>query len=304
MKVRSQVIWPCLACSGPDERPPDGMQHHDITELSPEADHRGPPEDTPQDSSPVVGSLTLLIYNVAGLPEAISDEHPEINNAKISPLLNDYPLVLVQEDFAFHGDLSAQTDHPYQSTPMVITETMSDGLNRFSDFPFPPVVRQTWEVCSGVLDKSNDCLAAKGFSVAPVELANGVQVLVYNLHMDAGGHEEDQAARSAQVDQLLSDIATRGEGWAVIVGGDTNLRMERPGDVVSLDRLLAEAGLADSCRTLACDQEHIDRVLFRSGTSLQLSPSNWTVPQQFVDDAGEDLSDHQPVSVTFDWSLD
>lgn len=220
MKVRPLVILTQLAliaglaCSGPEARETDGSQLADIPDHSSRQDLLSPPADTPADSGPVGGVLSVLITNVAGLPEAISDEHPEINNAKISPLLNDYPLVLVQEDFAYHSDLSAQAD------------------------------------------------------------------------------------------QFLVDIATRGAGWAVIVGGDTNLRMERPGDVVSLDRLLAEAGLADSCRTLACSDERIDRVLYRSGTNLHLAPIGWTVPEQFVDEVGNDLSDHQPVAVTFDWSLD
>jgi len=261
----------------------------------------GKPLDVVPDSTTVEGEFLFLTYNVAGLPKEFSDEDPEINNAKISPFLNDFDLVLVQEDFAYHTDLAAAVTLPYQSEPFVVSETMPDGLNRFSVFPFPPVERFAWDVCSGVLDKSNDCLAAKGFSVAPVEISPGIGILVYNLHMDAGGDAEDMAARSAQVDQLLADIAARGAGQAIIVAGDTNLRMKRPEDVVSLDRLLGNAALADTCRFLECDDEHIDRVLFRSGNSLTLTPTSWTIPQNFVDEDGEDLSDHEPVEVWFAW---
>jgi endonuclease/exonuclease/phosphatase family metal-dependent hydrolase len=263
------------------------------------------PTDTADDeelsSDPEVGEFLLLTYNVAGLPKEFSEEQPEINNAKISPLLNDFDLVLVQEDFAYHEDLAAELTLPYQSEPFIVTETLPDGLNRFSVFSFPPVERSAWQICSGILDKANDCLAAKGFSVAPMEVSPGSTILVYNLHMDAGGDAEDQAARSAQVDQLLADIAARGVGEPIIVAGDTNLRMNRPADVISLDRLLNDGGLTDSCRFLDCDDEHIDRILFRSGDFLTITPASWSIPTNFVDEEGEDLSDHDPIAVRFAW---
>ncbi len=256
------------------------------------------------DIGPVQGEFLLLTYNVAGLPKEISDEKPEINNAKISPLLNDFDLVLVQEDFAYHGDLSAEVTLPYQSAPLLITETMSDGLNRFARFPFPPVERLTWEVCSGIFDKANDCLTAKGFSVTEMVLAPDVEIFVYNLHMDAGGDTEDRAARAAQVDQLLADIAARTEGRALLIAGDTNLRMERPEDQASLDKLLQEASLDDACRSLECGDERIDRVLFRSSETLNLTPTTWSIPGNFIDEDGEPLSDHDPVAVRFGWTSD
>ena len=45
------------------------------------------------------GSFTALTYNVAGLPEQISGSSPEANSPLISPLLNGYDLVLLQEDW-------------------------------------------------------------------------------------------------------------------------------------------------------------------------------------------------------------
>ena len=69
-----------------------------------------------------------LTYNVAGLPEPFSGSEPDVNTVLISPLLNDYELVLVQEDWIdpvppvpgidfHHDDLISQVDHPYLSTP-------------------------------------------------------------------------------------------------------------------------------------------------------------------------------------------
>lgn len=61
---------------------------------------------------PPSGTFTTLTYNVAGLPEGLSGSNPSVNTPLISPLLNAYDLVLVQEDWIdaagvdfFHDDV-------------------------------------------------------------------------------------------------------------------------------------------------------------------------------------------------------
>ena len=58
------------------------------------------------------GEFLALTYNVAGLPEPLSGSQPSVNIPQISPLLNSYDLVLVQEDFWYHNELKAQINHP------------------------------------------------------------------------------------------------------------------------------------------------------------------------------------------------
>jgi endonuclease/exonuclease/phosphatase family metal-dependent hydrolase len=144
-------------------------------------------------------------------------------------------------------------------------------------------------------------LTTKGFSVSAIELADGISVDVYNLHMDAGGCDGDIAARRVQTEQLVEEINTRSSGKAVIVAGDTNLKISRPDDMVSLDLLLVETGLQDACRFLECGNEIIDRIMFRSSDLVSLTPLSWELPSEFVDPEGNDLSDHLPVSVRFSW---
>ena len=48
---------------------------------------------------PTSGDFTVLSYNVAGLPQEISTVNPQEHIPLISPLLNDYDVVLTQEDF-------------------------------------------------------------------------------------------------------------------------------------------------------------------------------------------------------------
>ena len=253
---------------------------------------------------PDQGEFFLLTYNVAGLPEPLSGSSPSVNTPQISPMLNAYGLVLVQEDFWYHHELVAQIDHPYRSRPMWEQPgllRMGDGLNRFSVFPLGELTRVTWIECNGVLDCASDCLTTKGFSVSAVKLADGLVVDVYNLHMDAGGCDGDIHARGVQTEQLLERIRTRSAGKAVIVAGDTNLKRSRPDDVESLEHLLSEANLQEACLFLNCEQESIDRVLFRGSDSLSLVPLSWEHPPHFVDTEGHDLSDHKPVSVRFQW---
>ena len=253
---------------------------------------------------PDQGEFSVLTYNVAGLPEPISGSSPSVNTPRISPMLNAYELVVVQEDFWYHHELVAQVDHPYRSRPMWEQPgllRMGDGLNRFSRFPLGELTRVTWIECNGALDCSSDCLTTKGFSVSAIELADGLVLDLYNLHMDAGGCDGDLRARRVQTEQLLQKIRTRSAGRAVIVAGDTNLKRSRPDDVEALEHLLSEANMQEACLFLNCRQETIDRVLFRSSDSVSLLPVSWDHPPQFVDPEGNDLSDHKPVAVRFHW---
>jgi len=258
---------------------------------------------------PETGDLQVMIYNVAGLPEGLSGSNPVVNIPQMSPLLNSYELILVQEDFWYHDELALQAGHPHKSEPMwpePTFENMGDGLNRFSNYPFNGHYRQAWEVCYGITDNGSDCMTTKGFSVARHELGEGIYIDIYNLHMDASGDEEDQQARAAQTEQLLIEIAARSSGNAVIVAGDTNLKNDRPDrplDKVSLERLLSQAELQVACRTLNCQDERIDRIMYRSSASLTLTPTDWSMPPEFVDNLGEGLSDHEPVLVPFSWTF-
>jgi endonuclease/exonuclease/phosphatase family metal-dependent hydrolase len=256
------------------------------------------------DSGSGTGEFSLLTYNVDGLPATLSGADPEVDIPQISPLLNAYDLVLVQEDFWYHDLLTADVTHPHRSKPMVAEPSLTelgDGLNRFSRMRFDPVARVTWQRCNGAVDCSNDCMTDKGFSVARVYLANGVSLNVYNLHMDAGSCDGDFEVREVQRQQLAADLAARTPDEAVIVAGDTNLRLDRAQDVVILDQLLTDTGLSISCRTMACSTEKHDRIMYRSSTDLTLTPTSWSHPPEFVDPEGFDLSDHKPVLVDFSW---
>jgi hypothetical protein len=319
--------------------------------------------------APRTGELTALSYNVAGLPEQISGSEPATNSPLISPLLNHYDLVLLQEDWddplaearqaglvpedvprlGYHDLVVGQADHPYRSDPAPNPGTdlrrlptgppiTADGLNRLSRFPFGPLERVMWEACHGevtvtaveeamgvtglddALDEaglgavnheidggSADCGAQKGFSVARTELAPGITVDVYNLHADAGSHELDQAARRSNFAQLATYILEHSAGQAVILGGDTNLKADRPdrvSDAVAWSEFLAATGLTDVCDAVDCgdDDTVIDKFAFRGAPGIRVVPTSHSFERErFTRADGEPLSDHDALAVTFRW---
>lgn len=256
-------------------------------------------QQTPAPSPPAKPAdlaFKVLTYNVAGLPEGISKSDPAKNSPLISPKLNPYDVVVVQEDFSYHDQLVSQTTHPHESTPMKGGTDLGDGLNTLSRFPFASFTRTKWSKCNGYFDSANDCLTPKGFTRFVVDLGSGRQVDFYNVHFDAGRGEGDYDAREKQVDQLVSVIAAQSKGHAVIVAGDTNMKV---GDEPVLSKLLKDAGLEDACRALKCaEPERIDRVMFRSSATVVLAPQTYVV-ETWLDSQGEPLSDHEPVSVDF-----
>lgn len=272
-------------------------------------------------SAPLRGEFLALTYNVAGLPQGLSGSNPAVNTVQIAPKLDGYDLVVLQETWqtpeanptglrVYHEILVAGASHPYKSEPAPLpfgsdprrpSALVSDGLNTFSIFPFEPVVREMWSDCD---PSAADCLSQKGFSVARTTLAPGVEVDVYDLHMEAGGTKRDDELRDLGVSQLRDFIATFSAGRAVIVGGDFNLHTDEEPDGGQYRRLLAEAGLTDACEATGCgDGGRIDKFAYRSGGGTAIRALSWRLEDDvFVTAEGEPLSDHEAVAVRFAWS--
>jgi hypothetical protein len=270
----------------------------------------------------VEGELLALSYNVAGLPASLSGSEPEINTPLIAPLLNGYELVLLQESWktpdpnpttvrVYHEILEAGSLHPFRSVsaplplgtdPFRPSALVSDGLNRFSNFPFEALQRVPWADC---WSSAADCFSLKGFSVARTSFAPGATVDVYNLHMEAGGDEQDELLRDQGVTQLVAFMADFSAGRPVIVGGDFNLHTDEEPDATQYQRLLDEAGLVDVCAALACPEpERIDKFAFRSASAVTLEPLDWRFETDvFVRDGDVPLSDHEALAVRFAWSV-
>ncbi|HET8931170.1 MAG TPA: endonuclease/exonuclease/phosphatase family protein [Acidimicrobiales bacterium] len=281
------------------------------------------------------GEISALTYNVAGLPEALSGSDPEVNTAQIGPKLNAFDLVLLQETWktpepnplaptrvyyeilekaSTHSYQAPMPDQPLGADPDRPSALLADGLGFLSNFPLGEVTHVPWEGCFGGADTSDhgaaDCLAFKGFAVTTITPADGVTIDVYNLHGEAGSSDKDQPLQADDYTQLAAYIAEHSKGHAIILGGDTNLHIEddpeNPQDVADAKiwaDFLEATGLADSCDPADCDDTaRIDKFAYRNGGDVEVGVVDRKVEtKRFTDDAGEQLSDHEAVAVTFGW---
>lgn len=296
---------------------------------------------TLQSSTASSATLSVITYNVHGLPAfLIGDRSGKV--AAIAQALGRLrepdgstghasTIIALQEVFDrdYHRTL-VKLAAP--SFPFVTvrnrggTYGLGDGLVQMSAAAFTSPTRVDWKECFGRLGLyASDCDTDKGFSFARHEIAPGAFVDVYNLHADAGADRGSVAARRSNVRQLLKAIQTLSPaGTAVIVMGDTNARYTRaPRD--NVDQLLAAGSLRDvwvelrrggstpgrgrpllaSCnRTPAGpDCELVDKIFYRSGAAVRFTPTGYDVLEAFRDRRGRRLSDHYPVSATFEVTI-
>lgn len=194
------------------------------------------------------------------------------------------------------------TEHAWFDAKVDPSRVYGAGLSVFGDSMMLSPHHEHYGACNGVFDGANDCLSSKGFQMVRYELATGAEVDVYNTHLDAGRGSGDDEARADQVDQLLDAIATLSAGRAVVVMGDMNLEEDDPNEWPTLELLIQDAGLTDACDAVACSEPgRIERILFRSGDTVDLAPQAWTNEPAFFD-GNEPLSDHPAVSATLAWS--
>jgi endonuclease/exonuclease/phosphatase family metal-dependent hydrolase len=264
------------------------------------------------------GDFSVLSYNVAGLPEFISSATtPRAeSSAKIGQLINAYSIVHVQEDFNYHASLYDNGNaHPYRSSTSGGVP-FGDGLNSLSHFPFTDFSRIKWNKLI-----NENALIPKGFTYCRVRMAEGVYIDFYNLHTNA---ESDAASIEARADNLLqisNFISANSKGNAVVLMGDLNARYTRDNNVrllmnvngltdpwISLIRNgnipnLGDPDIACEFPNIANECEVVDKIFYRSSKYIQLTPSNYNAVKTFVNNQGTQLSDHLPLAVNFNYSL-
>ena len=259
-----------------------------------------------QDAAAVESSLTVVTYNVHGLPSFVTGDDTPGRMRAISPRLSGFDLVGLQEDFMpdAHALLVGAARQPARARfdATLTGRFYGSGLTWLSHRPVLLRAEEHFRAYSGIIDGANDGMASKGIQLVRVALAPGVELDVWNTHMDAGGGESDQRARADQLEQILSAMRARSEGRAVVFVGDTNLSERRPADQAALRRFLDATGLRCAClatRESCCAR--IDRILWRSGIGVELRAVEWGVASGFVDAEGRPLSDHEPIRAVLRW---
>jgi hypothetical protein len=257
---------------------------------------------------PTEGELSVLTYNVQGLPDALSEsDRPTADRmVDIAPRLDAFDLVGLQEDFDadWHGLLVAEATHPHQEW---FDDTVDDriygaGLTELARGSVVSYEEHPYDLCNGTLDDGSDCLASKGFQATILDLG-GATLAFLNTHHEAGGAEGDVVARESQIAQVIAWIDAHPE-HAVLFVGDTNLRPSDVEDVAGL-ALYEAAGLRDACVEIGCaEPDHIDRFYLRDSAALALTVQDWEREVDFVGADGTDLSDHPALSAVVRWVAD
>lgn len=265
------------------------------------------------------GTFSVLTYNVAGLPEAISSASTPRgpSTTEIGKRIKSYDIVNVQEDFNYHKALYAANSHPNRTSTSG-GAGFGSGLNTLSNYPYTDFDRQRWSSCES---NSGDCLTPKGFTFMRVAVADGVNVDFYNLHADAGDSPGDVTARADNFKQVTDYIKSHSDGNAVVVMGDTNARYTRSGDTIA--KFATDNGLTDAwvqlerqgdapaagSPALLCEGtpsnscEVVDKVLYRGSKDISLRATAYNNEHaKFLDSAGERLSDHDAITVEYSWT--
>lgn len=268
------------------------------------------------------GTFRILSLNVAGLPGIISSSNPSKNTKQMSPLLNNYDLVSVQEDFNYHSDLISQVTLPYL-TPHSGVVPFGDGMNFMSRFPLYETTRYKWNDSHGFITDGADQMTPKGILYSSMEIEPGYFIDIYDIHTDAGDDEKSYEARRSNMLQLAALIQERSVGKAVIVIGDTNSRYTRAADNFET-AVLVPCGLTDPWIDLirggnvpadgdalmdtsqrnGPNNEVVDKIWYRSGTNIELDAIHYALLEtEFTDADGNQLSDHYPITATMSYRI-
>ena len=264
------------------------------------------------------GYFRIISYNVGGLPEIISSSKPSKYTKLISPRLNKYDIVNVQEDFGYNDDLISLMEHEYR-TEFSGNVPFGNGLMTFSKYPLFNYRRLKWKDTHGFIVDGADQMIPKGFTYNSVEIKPGFSIDIYNIHTDADTDEKSMACRRSNMAQLGEFIKNASAGKAVIVFGDTNSRYTREGD--DFDKLvvnpcnLTDAWIQNIMKgeippkgpprmvdDLGELGEVVDKIWFRSGKNIELNATTFKLHLTgWTDKDGKQLSDHYPITSNIGW---
>ena len=202
--------------------------------------------------------FTVATLNVDGLPQKLvvfnvnADGPGDAGTARIGKYLvkKGYDLVMMQEDFSYHGVLSVWLEDNYKMDEWSGTLYVLDGPrkvdllhlqnHRFecdglltawkNDLQVTPAARTSWIQNFGKFSHALDEMVTKGFRRYEVTLRSGDRIVVYNMHMDATDSKDeaegkagpDHDARMAQWAQLKDDVLRHLDSRPIILTGDMN----------------------------------------------------------------------------------
>ena len=304
-------------------------------------------------------AFSIATLNVDGLPQKIlvAKVNPDGpgggGSVRIGRYLQKrgYDMVFMKEDFNYHEELTVPLEDDYQtdawSGDVGVDGHQIDYLHlqnhRFEcdglmgvwkkGITLTSTVHTPWTANFGKFSHALDEMVTKGFRRYELTLTGGQQMVVYNMHMDAGDTDDeregkdslDRDARLKQWNQLRDEILTRLDTRPVIIVGDMNsyyCRDQVKSNFIDVIEATGRAKVYDAWVELqnngrypdpvdgivCCEAEGnildsgegLDKILYinpTSGTGIHAVSYKLDITDYQHD--GKMLGDHYPVSVTF-----
>lgn len=258
--------------------------------------------------------ISIVSYNIHGLPAWLAFDDPPARIRRIGALLKRYDVAFIQEDFAHHDILVEHTNHVMAiqgngarsevlSLFPFLCGTCGSGLTTLTHRSFgklSEIQRQSFSECEGWVRHATDCWATKGFTRARVVLPNRRELDLYNVHLDAGTSVEDRKVRAAQMSQLRDSVITKTGRRAMILAGDLNLDRLNAADRKAIREFVTDLHLNESRASGRTGgwPRLLDYILFRGSEGIRLQPVEAGEALEFVRD-GVPLSDHPAIYAKF-----
>ena len=295
-------------------------------------------------------TFSVATLNVDGLPQKIlvinvnADGPGAVGTARIGKYLTKkgYDIVCMQEDFNYHDVLIPWMEDDYSNDTwsgdigiegrdidflhLQNHRFECDGLCTFwkKDITLESTERTAWKASFGKFSHALDDIITKGFRRYEVTLANGLSLLVYNMHMDAsddkdeleGKDAKDKEARQVQWQQLKDEILSRIDTRPIIIMGDMNsfygqddvkkvfidaINGSGKGTVTDVWVELQNKGLFPETKDDGISGgEVLDKILYvnpASGTQIKAVSMKLDIDGYLQD--GKPLGDHYPLAATF-----
>ena len=131
--------------------------------------------DSESKAEPTSGTLSVLTYNIHGLPPEVTGDDTTGRIEQITPLLSDYDVVGLQEDWIAENRSIWIDGSGFENIDIFDEELTEDkvygsGLSLVSQIEHVATKHVFYDGCNGYIDSASDCFASKGVQVVSSEL--------------------------------------------------------------------------------------------------------------------------------------
>jgi endonuclease/exonuclease/phosphatase family metal-dependent hydrolase len=270
----------------------------------------------PMPAQPKAIEFSVIAYNVQARP--VFDKTGAKFDA-MSPLLNPYDIVALQECFKNYKDLWEGTTHPariYHNTRRHPFKLVNSGLSILGRFPLDGVESMHFSADGD----GQNWPANKGILMARFR-AGGMPLDVYTTHFAAGRKDRSMRDKPIQTREAIEFVEKHSPpDHAVIFLGDFNMKTLPEKDRMSAAEIDAAKKDLSGLNREQCfqvlkaaldlndvmDELHDeilsipDHILYRSGTTARLTPTRFQFDgEEFYFENREPLSDHEPLIAEF-----